>query len=523
MARYKRQILLFLGSLWYGLGGYAQLVFPTPGHVEPGRGCWVLRAKTVSVCAPDTAAFYVSLFRAEVLKQAPVVWRNRRTRADICWQPDASLPPEGYRISITPKRVTVAAADDRGFLYAVQTLRQWAADDDGAVRLACAEITDAPRSAWRCFMLDSGRQFQEVATIKKYIDMASLLKMNYFHWHLTEGLGWRLDIRSYPRLARVGGFVGKGAGQQGFYTQEEIRHIVRYAGQRGVTVVPEIDMPGHAEAALSAYPALGCFGGPVEVPEQGFTEQIFCAGKDETLRFLQTVLDEVCELFPSAYIHLGGDEAPKGNWDKCPDCRARRQREGLADSHDLQRWFAVQMADYLKRKGRKAVFWDDVVAREGRPLPDNAVIQWWNYRGGGEQGLRNALKQGLPVICSPNYYTYLNFPTTPWRGYGKERTFDLRDVYERNPADKALAGKDSLVRGMTAALWTDYGVEEAMIDRRLFPRILGLAQQMWYQGPPVAFEDFYDGVMRRQAWFERLGYGFGPALREETPRDYNWD
>ncbi len=391
--------------------------------------------------AEDTTAFYLNLFREEVLSRTPIKWQKKESKADICWITDSSLPPEGYRIKIHPQQMVISASDKGGFTYAVQTLRQWAAGSAGSITFACASVTDYPRTQWRCFLLDSGRQFQKIATIRKYIDMASLLKMNYFHWHLTEGLGWRIEIKQYPHLTRTGGSVGKGEEQQGFYTQEEIRDIIEYARQRNITIVPEIDMPGHAEAALSAYPELGCFGLPVEDTAKRITQNIFCAGKDGTLRFLKNVLDEVCALFPSPYIHLGGDEAPKGNWDQCPDCRKRITTEGLKDSHDLQLWFSAQMANYLKSKGRKAIFWGDVVYHDGYPLPDNTVIQWWNYRGHKDLALRNAVKHHYPVICSSNYYTYLNFPVTPWKGYTEARTFDLKDVYLNNPSDKAISEK----------------------------------------------------------------------------------
>ena len=383
--------------------------------------------------------------------------------------------------------------------------------------------SDSPRTPWRCFLLDSGRQYQKISTIKKYIDMVSLLKMNYFHWHLTEGLGWRIEIKQYPRLAQIGGSVGKGEEQQGFYTQKEIQEIIEYASERNITVVPEIDMPGHAEAALSAYPELGCFGQPVEVPQHGFTQNIFCAGKEEVLHFLKNILDEVCAIFPSPYIHLGGDEAPKGNWDKCPDCQKRIAAMNLKDSHDLQLWFSAQMADYLKSKGRKAIFWGDVVYHDGYPLPDNIVIQWWNYRGHKELALRNAIKHHYPVICSSNYYTYLNFPVTPWRGYTNTRTFDLKDIYQNNPSDKAIHQKDPLILGMTCALWTDDGVTERMIDRRLFPRILALAEQMWYQGERLDFTRFHQNILQRKEWFEQMGFEFGPALKSEVKKGYQWD
>ncbi|GAA6466043.1 hypothetical protein K220099C10_18890 [Bacteroides thetaiotaomicron] len=360
-------------------------------------------------------------------------------------------------------------------------------------------------------MLDSGRQFQKVPTIKKYIDMASLLKMNRFHWHLTEGLGWRIEIKRYPELTRTGAFVGKGTEQQGYYSQEDIREIVKYAVDRNITIVPEIDMPGHAEAALSAYPELGCFGTPIEVPENGFTQNIFCAGKENTIAFLKNVLDEVCELFPSTYIHLGGDEALKGNWDKCPDCQQTIKKEKLKGSHDLQLWFSSQMADYLKAKGRKAIFWGDIVYEDGYPLPDNIVIQWWNWRGHKDLALKNAIRNGYPVICSTNCYMYLNFPVTPWKGYDKNRTFDLKDVYLHNPSYKTE--ENPLIIGMTCALWTDYGVTENMIDNRLFPRILAIAEQMWYKGELCSFDTFYNNVLQKKNWFNNQGFQFGPALK----------
>ena len=511
---------LFLLS--YTVATYAQIVFPTPNQVEMQTGNLNLRKK-VSMYAEDTTAFYLNLFQKEVLSGISVKWQKKESKANICWKIDSSLPPEGYRININSRQMVITASDKGGFTYAIQTLRQWATTSAGHITFACASVTDYPRTQWRCFLLDSGRQFQKIATVRKYIDMASLLKMNYFHWHLTEGLGWRLEIKQYPHLTQTGSSVGKGEEQQGFYTQEEIKDLIEYARQRNITIVPEIDMPGHAEAALSAYPELGCFGQPVEVPQIGFTQHIFCAGKDGTLQFLKNVLDEVCALFPSPYIHLGGDEAPKGNWDKCPDCQKRIATHQLKDSHDLQLWFSAQMASYLKSKGRKAIFWGDVVYHDGYPLPDNTVIQWWNYRGHKDLALKNAIKHHYPVICSSNYYTYLNFPVTPWKGYTEARTFDLKDIYLNNPSAKAISEKNPLVLGMSCALWTDDGVTERMIDRRLFPRILALSEQMWHQGTALDFDQFYQNILRRKAWFEQAGFEFGPALKEEVTKDYKWD
>lgn len=491
----------------------SQVLIPSPEKVKTAEGEFRWRGKHIVVYSEGVIGPWVSLSKKELFPDASFLYSVNKEGSHLRFVNDSTCLPEAYCLHIAPEYIEVRASDPSGFIYAVQTLRQWKRRDEaGRPAFGCAEIEDRPRIGWRGFLLDSGRQYQSVATIKKYIDLMSLLKMNRFHWHLTEGLGWRVEIRRYPQLTAKGAYVGKDEQQQGFYSQEEICDIVQYAAERGVTIVPEIDMPGHAEAALSAYPELGCFGQPVEIPKSGFTKNIFCAGKDSTLQFLKNVLDEVCELFPSPYIHLGGDEAPKGNWDQCPDCQRRIREQHLKDSHDLQLWFSAQMAQYLRTKGRKAIFWGDVLYKEGFSLPDNAMIQWWNYRGRKELALHNALKQGYPVICSTNYYMYLNFPLTPWRGYGKERTFDLEDVYSRNPSYEATQDPNPLIAGMECALWTDDGVLESMIDQRLFPRILAIAEQMWHRGGLPDFKTFYQDVRQKRAWLEEQGYSFGPAF-----------
>lgn len=403
---------------------------------------------------------------------------------------DVNIPADGYRIEVSEFKVTAIYSTAGGRMYAEQALQTLRNGNDKTQAIPCCVIEDYPRCRWRGLLLDSGRQYQSVGTIKSILDLLFSLRMNVFHWHLTEGLGWRLEIDGYPELTRKGAFVGKGPEQQGYYTKEQVREIVSYAKERNITVVPEIDIPGHAEAALFSYPEYGCFAQKARIPETGFTDCIFCAGKDATINFLKNVLDEVCELFPSEYIHLGGDEAPKGNWDRCPDCRKRIEDNGLKDSHELQLWLSAHMASYLKSKGRKAVFWEDVINDSDYPLPDNVIIQWWNYRGRGDRNYRKALDSGYPVICSPNYYNYLNFPEEPWRGYAADRTFSFEDAYSRNPADKALSENNPLTMGMECALWTDYGLTEAMLESRLIPRIYALAELMWH-GKNLTFEQLH--------------------------------
>lgn len=504
----KEGLCFFIFMLW-GSGIFAQIVFPTPENYERGSG-WFRLKKEIRYHSEHSSAWeacFQQMFSTETGRSVKKVLKGK---PDFRFIREEQLPSEAYRLVINPGGIEVFSGSDVGFFYALQTLRQLMEKTDGEIVWPCLSISDNPRYGWRSFLLDSGRQYQRPETIRKYIDMAATLKMNYFHWHLTEGLGWRMEIKKYPQLTAKGAFVGRGTEQQGYYSQEEIRELVKYAAERYVTIVPEIDIPGHAEAALTAYPEYGCFGEVPRIPETGFTQTIFCAGKSATLRFLKDILDEVCDLFPSAYIHLGGDEAPKGNWDECPDCQARIRQVGLKDSHALQLWLSAELASYLKAKGRKAIFWEDVLLGETFQLPDNVVIQWWNWRAHRDRLFQEALRRGYEVICGTNYYTYLNFPVTPWEGYGEDRTFDLRTAYEGNPSMNR--DTNTLVLGMSCALWTDYGVTEDLLDQRLFPRIFALAEQMWHRGNYLSFQEFYGNIENRKSWFESLGYRFGPAF-----------
>ena len=524
-------------------------IVPRPTQIVPGRGNFTFSAQTVFAVESQEQAViarnFIDLFtRAAGITPALNVGREE---GQVRFVTDSSLKSEAYLLEITPEQILIKASDTKGFFYALQSIRQLlpaAIESEQPVQniawnVPAMIVRDEPRFGFRGLLLDPVRCFIPKENVLRIIDCMAMLKINKLHFHLTDDNGWRVEIKKYPRLTEVGAWrvnrmdvpfyfrrnaePGEPTPIGGFYTQEDIKEMVSYAADRQIEIIPEIDMPGHAEAALSAYPELGCFGLPVEIPQSGFTQNIFCAGKDGTLRFLKNVLDEVCALFPSPYIHLGGDEAPKGNWDQCPDCRKRITTEGLKDSHDLQLWFSAQMANYLKSKGRKAIFWGDVVYHDGYPLPDNTVIQWWNYRGHKDLALRNAVKHHYPVICSSNYYTYLNFPVTPWKGYTEARTFDLKDVYLNNPSDKAISEKNPLILGMSCALWTDDGVTERMIDRRLFPRILALSEQMWHEGEALDFDRFYRNILHRKAWFEEAGFEFGPALKEDVTKDYKWD
>ncbi len=441
---------------------------------------------------------------------------------------DESLGEEGYILEISPNQIVIRATDEKGMFYGVQSLLQLFPVEvySKTVRanikwtVACQKIKDMPKYTVRSFMLDSGRQYQTPDFIKRYLDYMAMLKMNVFHWHLTEGQGWRIEIKKYPLLTSIGSNVAQGKQQQGYYTQEDIKDIVAYASKKQIIVIPEIDVPGHSEAALTAYPEYTCFG---KVPESvmAFSSHLFCGGNEKTYTFLQDILDEVCELFPGQYIHLGGDEAPKKDWNNCPVCQERIKKEGLKNSHELQLYFSSRLANYLKTKNKKVIFWGDVVYHDGVELPDNVIVHWWNSRKHEDKALKNAIKRGHLVIAGTNNYSYLNYPVTPWSQYNIKRTFDIKTMYENNPSD--LSYPDSLVLGMSTSLWTDWYVQEHMIDRRVFPRIFSITEQMWSTGKRKSFEDFYKQVKLKYGMLRMLGIDYGPGMKDEVTESFSWE
>lgn len=435
---------------------------------------------------------------------------------------------EAYKLDVNPNKILISANCDVGFFYAVQTLLQLLPSEfTGNIKLnvnkvfiPSVTIIDFPKYEWRSFMLDSGRQFQSIDFIKRYLDYLAMMKINVFHWHLTEGQGWRIQIDQYPKLHEIGSRVAFGEEQQGYYSKEDIKEIVNYAAKRFITIVPEIDVPGHAEAALIAYPELSC---TKKAPESvmGFSSNIFCGGNEETYIFMQNVLDEVCELFPGEYIHLGGDEAPKEHWDKCSFCQKKIIDEQLKNTNELQVYFSSRLANYLRLKSKKVILWGDVIEDSAFKLPENVIIYWWNFRKMQDLALQNARKIGNKVICGTNYYTYLNYPVTPWSKYNQDRTFDIRDIYECNPSN--IKNPDSLIIGMGTSLWTDWNVTMEMIDKRVFPRVLVLADQMWGSEKEIPFEVYYKNIKKFYPRLKSLGIDYGPALRNEIPPNFSWD
>lgn len=375
---------------------------------------------------------------------------------------------ESYRLVIDGNGIVIEAPTDVGALWGVQTLRQLIGTQTGTLRLAGTTIHDVPRYSWRGAMLDVGRHLFPVAHILKHLDWMSRHKLNVFHWHLTEDQGWRIQIDALPRLTEIGAWRIEPDGSRygGFYTKADIRRVVERARQLGITVVPEIELPGHSRAAIAAYPDLGCTGDTLPVPSTwGVFADVLCPGKESTFTFIETVLGEVLELFPSRYIHIGGDEVPKGRWRECASCQEIIRREQLGDEHGLQRWMIARVGRWLAERDRKLIGWDEIM--DGG-VPEGATVQAWQ----GSERITAAIAAGADVIASPQEWVYLN-------RQANELTLDR--VVRFDPVAFIGAGSGRLLGG-EAPLWTEHVTSGTNAELMWWPRLLGFAEAMW-SGP----------------------------------------
>lgn len=404
----------------------------------------------------------------------------------------SKLSPEGYKLNVRSNRITIEAACLNGLFYGMQTLLQLMPPDKSSlemIEIPNVEIVDYPRFAWRGLHLDVCRHFMPKEFVLRYLDYMAMHKLNTFHFHLTEDQGWRIEIKQYPNLTQTGAFrketlIGRarvskeydGIPHGGYYTQEDIKEIVAYAAERFITVVPEIEMPGHALAALASYPELGCTGGPYEVATGwGIFHDVMCAGKESTFEFLENVLDEVIELFPSEYIHIGGDECPKTRWKECPLCQKRISDEGLNDEHELQSYFIQRVEKYLNSKGRKLIGWDEIL--EGGLAPNAAVMSWRGEAGGIE-----AAKQGHYVVMSPGSHCYLDHyqadPATQPLAIGGFTP--LEKIYGYEPVPDTLSIEESYyILGAQGNVWTEYMKTTQHVEYMVYPRAAALSEVVW--------------------------------------------
>lgn len=454
-------------------------------------------------------------FLASLVKNAsgdvPAVVEGKKSAAGSVFMTiDTTVSnPEGYVLIVRRKMIEIKAGSGTGLFYAVQTLRQLmpaevempSLGQSIPVSVPCCEIKDEPRFSYRGMHLDVGRHMFPVETIRKYIDLLALHKMNYFHWHLTEDQGWRIEIKKYPKLTEVGAFrketvvghagrkplVYDGKPYGGFYTQDEVREVVKYASSKFITVIPEIEMPGHALAALASYPELSCTGGPFETAKKwGIFEDVYCAGKEETFAFLEDVLSEVAELFPSKYIHIGGDECPKTRWEKCSLCQKRIKDEGLKDEAGLQSYFIRRIEKFLISKGKRLIGWDEIL--EGGLAPEATVMSWRGVAGGIE-----AAKQNHDVIMTPTDYVYLDYyQTEPDNeplaigGY-----LPLEKVYSFDPRFEELTEEQNKhILGVQGNVWTEYIPTPEHLEYMACPRMFAISEVAWTQASKKDFEDF---------------------------------
>ncbi len=430
----------------------------------------------------------------------------------------ANLSDEAYTISVTPSQVFVAASTPRGHFYGLQTLMQLLPTEiyssspqssDVKWEIPACTISDEPRYGYRGGMLDVGRHYMPVAFIKKYIDLLAMHKMNKFHWHLTEDQGWRIEIKQYPKLTEIGSIRKEtmqghytentydGTPYGGFYTQEEIKDIVKYAASKYIEVIPEIEMPGHALAAIAAYPELGCGGKTYEVGTRwGVYEDIYCP-TEETFTFLENVLTEVIDLFPGEYIHIGGDEAPKTVWKESKFVQNLKKEQGLKDEHEVQSYFIKRMDKFVTAKGKKMIGWDEIL--EGGLSP-NAIIMSWR----GEEGGIAAAKAQHYAIMTPTSHVYLDYyqgdPATEPLAIGG--FLPLENVYKYNPTpDNLPEDAKKYILGTQANLWTEYVKTPEKAEYMLFPRLTAVAENAW---TPNELKNYDDFTSRLETHFERL-------------------
>jgi hexosaminidase len=454
---------------------------------------------------------------------------------------DESLPAEAYTLKISRGKAVVKASGLNGFNYAIQTIKQMLpVEIYGKTEapgkewtLLCCEIEDEPRFGYRGMHLDESRHFFGMDAVKRYLDIMEIHKLNTLHWHLTDDQGWRVEIKKYPKLTEVGSIRKKTIighifrskdydttpyGNGMWYTQDQIREIIEYAAAKGITIIPEIDLPGHMLAALAAYPELGCTGGPYDVwGDWGISDDVLCVGKEQTMQFLENVLSEICDLFPSEYIHIGGDECPKVRWEKCPRCQAKIRELGLKANeeyqpeHFLQGYVMSRMEKFINSKGKRIIGWDEIL--EGEVAP-NATIMSWRGVAGGLQ----AVHLGHDAIMTPNTFYYLDY----YQSLDKEKEplaiggyLPIEKCYSYEPFVEGMTEQEKAhVLGVQANLWTEYIATESHLQYMLLPRMAALSEVQWCQPENKSWERFYNSADAFCSIYDAMGYNYGKHIFE---------
>lgn len=503
-------------------------VIPRPVSIDMGTGRYALTPDSGFHVASEelapTAHHFAAMWAVPMGRTLPVA----PDAGDIVLKLDTTLPAEGYELRVDDGGILITAGDAAGAFYGLTTVHQMLPPEISGAGPAMTTdwslphvgIVDAPRFSYRGLHLDVGRHFFDVDFVKRYIDTLSRYKLNVFHWHLTEDQGWRIEIDAYPRLTEVGAwrretvveknldpYIGDGIPHGGFYTKDEIREVIAYAAERHVTVIPEIDIPGHAGAILASYPELGCHDGPYEVKTTwGIQEDILCPS-EATFDFLYTVLDEVAALFPSPYIHIGGDEVPKKQWEESPLAQEVMRREGLADEKELQSWFIRRVEQHLNSRGKKLIGWNEIL--EGGLAPRATVMSWQGESGGIE-----AARMGHDVIMTPTDYMYFDFyqgdpDTEPLAMNWARRIIPLDTVYVYDPIPEELTAEEARhILGAQGNVWTEYMSTPEYVEYMAFPRALALAEVNWTPLESRNLDDFYNRLARNLLHLERMGVNY---------------
>ena len=513
-------------------------IIPQPLKVEQTGGVFTLTPKMKIVAGKDAmqqATFLRSRIRTAAGFEPELV--NEPGGKAISLTTDAALSSnlgeEGYNLSISRSGVEISAATGAGLFYGVQTLFQMMPPEiysdkaDNTIKwvIPCATVTDKPRFAWRGFMLDVSRHFFPAEYIYEVLDNMAVHKLNRFQMHLTDDQGWRIEIKKYPKLTEVGAWrvdrekdhwnsremqkPGEKATYGGFYTQDEIRKFVAYAAERNISIVPEIEMPAHATGALASYPEYTCSGNPLTVLPGGIwpCNNIFCAGKEETFGFIQDVLSEVIALFPSQYIHIGGDEADKSAWVTCKACQKRMKEEGLKDEKELQSYFIRRVEKFLNANGRQLIGWDEIL--EGGLAPNAAVMSWRGTEGGIA-----AAKSGHPVVMTPTSNCYFDY----YQGNPESEPLaiggflPLEKVYSYDPVPSGLTADEArMIMGAQANLWTEYVSEPGHADYMTYPRLSALAELCWTSPGLKNYDDFCKRLAFHTKRFETLAIRYSKS------------
>lgn len=501
-------LILLLPLTSIGIGNKRPQVnlIPQPTSVEWKAGSFNLK-NGLTIYA-DNSVVPIAGYLSDLLKKSANVNAKISTNESgskgaitLSLTDDSRFGEQGYELTVASKGITIKAKTPQGLFNSVATLHQLI-PVTGKMQIPAVTIQDQPQFVWREMMLDVGRHFFNKDEVKRFIELGAMYKFNVFHWHLTEDQGWRIEIKKYPKLTEVAAWRTEADGSRygGYYTQEDIKEVVAFAASRGVTIIPEIELPGHSMAALVAYPELSCTGGPFEVPNSwGVFNDVFCAGNEKTFTFLQDVLTEVMSLFPGKYIHIGGDECPKDRWEKCPKCQQRIKDNGLKNEHELQSYFVKRIEKFLNSNERQLIGWDEIL--EGGLAP-NATVQLWRD---WDHAVK-AAEEGHDVIMTPTTHSYFDY---------LQKNLDLEKVYSFYPIPDNLAPQyQKHILGGGANLWTERVPNRDRADFMYFPRLLAISECLWNGKSRPAFADFQEKVRTEYDRLEKLGVKYGPEGRD---------